>query len=432
MRILCLVPGSGGSFYCQNCLRDYAMVRALRQHGHDAVIVPLYLPMFDGPTGVPTDTPIFFGGINAYLRERFPIFRKAPRWLERLFDARWMLWRAAAREGSTNAAELGAMTLSMLDGFGGNQKTEYERFVAWLATEVRPDIIHMSNALLLGFAPVIQDALGVPLICSLQDEAPWVDSMRAPYDRLCWDAMARHGSRVAAFVATSRWYADLMIERMRISRERIAVVYPGIDASNLGHAELSFSPPTVGFLAKIDEAQGFGALVDAFVQLRREPALKNLELSATGGVMPANHAFIAAIQAKLRAAGAEDAMHIDREFRTAPRPEFFDALSVLSVPVQGGEAFGMQLVEAMARGIPVVQPRVGAYPELLESGGGVLYDPTDEGALADALRTVLANPEKAREIGRQGRAIVLERFNMDRVVRDMLAIYESVLGGAAS
>ena len=117
MKICHLVPGSGGTFYCQNCLRDYAMVRALRRQGHDAVMVPLYLPSFGGEFAQNGDMPLFFGGIGVYLRHHVPLFRRAPRWAERLLDSPWLLNLAAAREGSTNAAQLGPMTLSMLEGY---------------------------------------------------------------------------------------------------------------------------------------------------------------------------------------------------------------------------------------------------------------------------------------------------------------------------
>ncbi|HNR35663.1 MAG TPA: glycosyltransferase family 4 protein [Candidatus Hydrogenedentes bacterium] len=428
MRILYLVPGSGGSFYCQNCLRDYAIVRALRKQGHDVIIVPLYLPMFDQQMAAESDAPIFFGGINAYLRERIPLFRKAPRWIERLLDARWILRRAASREGTTKAADLGAMTLSMLNGREGNQKKEYERFMEWIGAQEKPDVIHVSNALLLGFAPLIRDTLGVPLVCGLQDEEPWVDAMREPHSRLCWDALADRGQHVAAFVSTSRWYADRMIDRMGIPPGRMRVVHPGIDAAQIRPVDLSFDPPAIGYLARINEAQGFDAVFDAFLQLRAESAFSELKLRATGGATPADRVFLQSVQARLREAGATDSVHIDREFQTLPHPDFFDGLSVMSTPVRGGEAFGMPLIEAMARGIPVVQPNVGSYPEILAEGGGVLYDPAEDGGLADALRSVLSNPEYARDLGCQGREVVLRRFTVDRAAREMINIYESVAG----
>ncbi len=427
MRILHLTPGSGGTFYCQNCLRDLILVRALRARGHDAVVVPLYLPMFGDSEGGEGRPPIFFGGINVYLREKIPFFRRAPRWLERILDSPWALSRAAKREGSTNAAGLGAMTLSMLEGREGNQRREYQRFLEWLTTQPRPDIIHISNALLLGFIPAIREVLDTPFVCSLQDEAPWVDAMRPPYDQRCWDAMARLGGYVGRFVATSRWYAGLMTERMRIPDERMAVVYPGIETEGIAPADPSFTPPTIGFLSRLNEAQGLGILIDAFIKLKQDPAFKELRLVASGGATPADQPYLSKLEDRLAQLNISDAVTLQRSFQTAPDPSFFKGLTVFSAPVPKGEAFGIQLIEAMARGIPVVQPRVGAYPEVIqETGGGVIYDPARENGLADALRKVLTDPEGTRAMGNRGRESVLERFNISRATDEMLTIYQSL------
>jgi len=68
MQIIFMTPGSGDNFYCENCLRDKAVVMALRAAGHDALSVPLYLHPLMQDTRAPTDVPIFFGGINVFLQ----------------------------------------------------------------------------------------------------------------------------------------------------------------------------------------------------------------------------------------------------------------------------------------------------------------------------------------------------------------------------
>ena len=429
MRICYLVPGSGGTFYCQNCLRDYALVRALRREGHDVIMTPLYLPPFGADDDSEHETPVFFGGVNVYLQQRFPFFRKTPRWLDRLFDSPWMLKLAAAREGSTNAAQLGSMTLSMLEGRSGRQKKEFDRLAEWLRNQEKPAVVHISNALLLGLAGEIKRVLDVPVVSSLQDEEPWVDAMPAPHDRLCWEAMARNAAHVDAFIATSAWYADRMSKRMGIPRERIAVVHLGVELDDVAPAPLDFDPPTLGFLARLSESQGFGILIDALIELKQDGNLKDLRLRATGGCTAADRPFVESVRAKLRARGLEGDVDIVPDFQRPQRNEFLRSLSVLSVPVPQGEAFGVQLIEAMAVGVPVVQPRVGAYPEIIAAtGGGILYDPEKRGGLVEALRSLLLNPDAARTLGQRGRAAVFERFDIRRVARDMMGVYASVLG----
>ncbi|MFA7368951.1 MAG: hypothetical protein WC334_04835, partial [Kiritimatiellales bacterium] len=90
MKVVHIVPGSGGTFYCQNCMRDAALVQALRRQGVDVVMVPMYLPMFTDGNPAQNHTPVFFGGINVWLQQQFLLFRKTPRWFDRLFDSKWM------------------------------------------------------------------------------------------------------------------------------------------------------------------------------------------------------------------------------------------------------------------------------------------------------------------------------------------------------
>ena len=359
MRILHLVPGSGGTFYCQNCLRDHILIRALRTKGHDVVLVPLYLPMYGGEVAAEVNAPLFFGGIGVYAREKLPFLRRMPAWLDRFLNLPVLLRQAAAREGSTNAAGLGSMTLSMLEGRRGNQQQEFERFLNWLRIQPRPDIIHISNALLLGFVPAIREIMNVPFICTLQDEEPWVSAMEPPYDRLCWEAMARHGLQVAQFIATSRWYAERMRKRMKLSPDKITVIYPGIEIPSESPAQRVSAPPTIGYLSRLNRAQGFEDVVNAFIELKRERMPASLRLRATGGATPADMPFLTEIETLLGDAGFLEDTEIDWNFQSAPGVSFFHGLTVMCTPSRESEAFGMHIVEAMARGIPVVQPRRG-------------------------------------------------------------------------
>lgn len=430
MRILHLVPGSGGTFYCQNCLRDHLLIRALRRQGHDVVMVPLYLPMYAGAIAAETDAPLFFGGISIYVRERVPFLRHMPAWLDRLLNLPLLLRQAAAREGSTNAAELGDMTLSMLEGTGGNQKQEFERFLEWLKTQPQPDVIHISNALLLGFVPSLREATSAALVCSLQDEEPWVNSMRPPHDRLCWESMARHARHIARFVATSRWYAERMQERMALAPGQTAVIYPGIDVPPEMPALQQADPPTIGYLARLNPAQGFEDVAHAFIALKKNPALSSLRLRATGGATPADLPFLNTMEKRFEETGVLEDVFLDKDFHAAPDSAFFGGLTLLCTPARGGEAFGMHIIEAMARGIPVVQPRVAAYPEILEAhGGGILYDADTPEGLTDALYQLLSEPEEAHRLGAQGYAQARAHFSVERMAEEMLSLYQEACDG---
>lgn len=425
MNILSLTPGTGGTFYCQNCLRDGQMVRALRRAGHDVTVVPLYLPILLDSEGLNNDDPVFFGGVNVYLQQRMGLFRKTPRWLDKLFDSAWVLRKAATREGSTSAADLGPMTYSMLQGPDGLQRKELDRLMAWLQEQPRPDVAHISNALLLGVAAEIGQTLGVPVVCSLQDEDSWVDAMAPRWRDRCWEIISEKARDVDCFVAVSDYYAEKMARVARIPREKIRTVPLGIEWGALPAAALDFNPPTLGYLSRITASQGFTALVDAFIALKKEPALSSLKLRATGGVTSGDHAYVAEMMAKLGAAGVAEDVEIVEAFDKTSRQSFLHSLDVLSCPAAQGEAFGLFILEAGACGVPVVQPDAGAFREVIEAtGGGVVYDGDDPDGLYAALKRLLLDPEHARALGRQAQSSVLAQFSSDAMAAKMGIVFE--------
>jgi glycosyltransferase involved in cell wall biosynthesis len=424
-----LTPGTGGTFYCQNCLRDGVLVRGLQRQGCDVTVVPMYLPVLTDSEGLSEHrVPVFFGGINCYLQQTSKFFQKTPRWLDRIFDSPWMLKQAAAREGTTRASDHGAMTYSMLQGRDGLQRKELERLLEWLATQERPDIVHVSTALLLGVAAEIRAALGTPIVCTLQDEDQWVDALGPEWRDRCWNLIGDLGRETDALVAVSNWYANQMAARLRIPRKRIHVVPLGTEAEELDSAPKEEHPPTIGYLSRIHPDQGFEILVDAFIRLKSDPRLKGLRLRATGGVTPGDIEFVAAMRARLEKAGCGNDVEILEDFTRNARRDFLRSISVMSVPAPQGEAFGLFILEAGACGVPVVQPDAGAFREVVEStGGGIVYDPTNPHALTEALRQVLLEPRLARTLGRAAHSVVRERFTGDVMAERMLTVYKSVV-----
>jgi len=430
MKIVHIVPGSGGTFYCQNCMRDAALVQALRRQEMDVVMMPMYLPMFTDGDPVQANTPVFFGGINVWLQQQVPLFRKTPRWLDRLFDSKWMLRRAAKMEGTTSPAGLGPMTISMLEGSDGNQRKEVVRLVEWLKEHEQPDIIHISNALLIGLAADLKAALDVPVVCSLQDEDEWLDKIDSPHDEACWKAISERCGDVDRFVAVSHWYADRMSERLKIARDRIDVVHIGIDLNGYEQASLDLDPPVIGYLSRMNESLGLGRLVDAFIELRNAPPDKKNRgagsacLRATGGMVGTDCDYVKALRKKLRAHGLEKDVEFIEDFSREHRLAFLKSLSVLCVPVEQGEAFGTYILEALAAGVPVVQPDAGAFPELIEAtGGGVIADD-----LVETLRNLLSDPQELRRLGQAGREAVNEKFSVETMAQKMISVYKSLLG----
>ena len=228
MKVVHVVPGSGGTFYCQNCLRDSSLVPALRNLGLDVILVPLYLPILTDEAAPESDAPVFFGAVNVYLQQKLSLFRKTPRWLDRLLDADGLLSLIARKAASTRAEGLENMTLSMLRGEEGRQAKELDRLVRWLKADVRPDIVHLSNALLVGLARRMKEELGCSVVCSLQDEDDWVEAMRPGFVERVWKEMAQRAMDVDVFTSASSYYAEKMRNALNLPAEKLRVVHLGI------------------------------------------------------------------------------------------------------------------------------------------------------------------------------------------------------------
>lgn len=191
-------------------------------------------------------------------------------------------------------------------------------------------------------------------------------------------------------------------------------------------ATLPFDPPVLGYLSRIHPSQGFSVLVDAFMKLKQRPGLETLRLRATGGVTSGDRAYVKHELERLAARGYGDDVEILEAFDRASRQAFLRSLTVLSAPAPEGEAFGLFIIEAGACGVPVVQPDVGAFGEVVsQTGGGLLYDPSDPNALVMTLEQVLTNPELAHELGRKGQAGVRERFTSDIMARSVADVFQT-------
>src|SRR5688572_21808084 len=147
MRIAYLAAGAAG-MYCGSCLHDNTLAAALLKLGEDVILAPIYTPIRTDEVDV-SQPRVFYGGINAYLQQKFPIFRRTPRWLDGWLDHPALLRLATKNAASVDASKLGDMTVSMLQGEQGNQRKELEKLVDWLVDDVKPDVVHLSNSMML-------------------------------------------------------------------------------------------------------------------------------------------------------------------------------------------------------------------------------------------------------------------------------------------
>ena len=408
MRILQLTPGTG-NYYCGSCLRDNSLMRALRARGHDVLMVPLYLPHMTDEPSESGGTPIFLSGISVFLEQKYPAFRRMPDWLNRLLSSPALLRLAAGLASMTSPKDLGESAVSMLQGADSRQAGEVERLIVWLRTQPRPDVICLSNSLLSGLAPRLKQEFRVPVVCTLQGEDSFLDGLPEPYRRQSWELLAQRCADIDHFVAISHYHGELMNRRLELKPERVTVVYPGVVVDESQPAAAPPDPPVIGYLARMHPSKGLGTLVDAFLQL----GMPGVRLRIAGTRTSQDERFVRSLQQRLPH-DIEFLPNLDH----ASKHAFLRGLTVLSVPATYGEALGLYVLEAWAAGVPVVQPRHGAFPELVEkTGGGLLCAPDDPAALAAALRQLLRDPAAARQMGEAGRKAVRADFSIETMTQ---------------
>jgi len=423
MKILHIIPGSGGSFYCGNCLRDSKYVEALRRQGHDVVKIPMYLPLFSDEHDI-TDIPVFYGAVSIYLKQLFPMFRKAPRWFDRMLNSKPVLKLAAGFAGSTRAKGLEEMTVSMLLGEEGEQKAELAHMIDWIASHCKPDVIHLSNALLLGLAKELRQRLDVPVICSLQDEDTWVDVMKPGVREHVWKLMETRAEDVAEFISVSRYYEGVMKAKMNIPAEKLSTVHIGVDPNDYTPVKATEKPRTIGFISRMCYDNGLDILLDAFILLKKHDEFSDVKLVITGGSTGDDTSFLKGLRKRISSSGLSNDIEFHEDFEGEGRQEFFRKVSLISVPVRNGEAFGIYLLEALTSGIPVVQPALGAFPEIVESTkGGLLYEPNNPSQLMENLARVLRDRDLHLNLSENGISGVLEHFDIRVQAERMMSVY---------
>ncbi|HEX5220365.1 MAG TPA: glycosyltransferase family 4 protein [Verrucomicrobiae bacterium] len=437
MNIVQLTPGAGG-MYCGNCFHDNALVAALRSMGHDALMLPLYLPLNVEDEDQSAGQPIFFGGVNVYLEQKSALYRNAPNWLRRLLNSRRVLEWAAGRAVKTRADEAAELLISMLRGEAGNQNREITELINWLREHQKPDVICLSNALLIGMVRRLKAELGVPVVCLLQGEEPYLDSLPDAQREPAWRLLAERAVDVDAWIAPSRWNADCLIKRLNLPPDRVHVVHNGIsldgfEIRNPNPEIRNTKAPVLGYFARMCKDKGLDTLVEAFIHLKNRGTVPRLKLHIGGGCGPGDEPFVKSLRVRLAEAGFIGEVSFSPNLSRVEKLAFLQSLTVFSVPAMYGEAFGLYLIEAMAAGVPVVQPRHGGFPEIIAAtGGGLLCEPNDAKSLADALGQLLTNPEQARAMGEAGRRAVSENFTAEAMAQRTLRVFETAISNRKS
>jgi glycosyltransferase involved in cell wall biosynthesis len=426
MRILSIAAGAGG-MYCGSCLRDNAVAAELIARGHDVTLLPLYTPLLTDEPNV-SRREVLFGGISVYLQQHARLFRRTPRFLDKLWDSPRVISAFARRSGSVNPRMLGELTVSMLDGYSGAFRKEFDKLLEWIAAEPPPDVVNLPNSLLISLARPIREALQRPVCCTLQGEDLFLDGLRDPYRQRALESIRRQVESVDRFIAVSEYCARFMSQWLHIPDERVSVVPLGINLHGYRIRRPSDDVFRVGYLARLAPEKGLHRLVEAYVALRRRTVGSAVRLEIAGYLAPEHAPYLNDARRVVEQAGLgnEFTYHgaLDRDGKLA----FLASLDVLSVPATYDEPKGLFLLEAMASGVPVVQPRRGAFTEIVEkTGGGIMVAPEDVHSLTDGLYALLTDRGLAQRLGERGAEGVRAHYAIGRSADSLMDVYADVL-----
>ena len=424
MRLLYLTAGAA-EMYCGSCLRDNALASALKARGHDVLLAPVYTPTTTDEKNVSGDH-VLFGGVSVFLEQHVPLFRYTPSFFDRLWDSNAVLKLASKRQIKVDPHALGDMTVSMLKGLQGHQRKEVMKMLRWVQDLPRFDAVSLPFALLIGLARPLRETLKTPIVCTLQGEDLFLEGLPEPWRSQSIDLIRKSINDVDVFISVSDYYVDVMSGFLGIPRDRIRVVPLGINMDGHTPKAARTTPPyTVGFFGRIAPEKGLHVLAEAYRQLRAMPGVPATKLLVGGYMLNEHRDYFAKIERQMSDWG------LSSEFRYAGAPDrvgkiaLYQQMDVFSMPATYAEPKGFTIIEAMANGLPVVQPNHGAFTEMVtRTGGGVLVPPEDPKAVADALFALLTDRARADALGRAGAEGVRRIYTLDAMASAAEQVYQ--------
>ena len=367
---------------------------------------------------------VYYGGVNVALQQRSALFRYLPKWMDRILDSPRLLRRLGRLAGGVRPAEVGALTVSVLSAEDGALRKELTRLIEALS-HINPDLVCLPNLMFTGIGRAIRKQLGVPVLCELAGEDYFLDALCPPHKEQAYELIRETAQEIDGFISPTKYYTSRAAKHFGLEESKIEQVCMGIQVDDIGEpAQLEEVPFTVGYLAAICPEKGLSQLASAFIMLAKKHHGYRLRIA---GYMSSNHrSYWKEICNTLVRSGL--AAHVDfvGEVNRREKLAFLQSLHVFSVPATHPEPKGFYILEALACGVPVVQPKHGAFPELVEStqGGFVYDDAGDPTALANAIHQLRGNRKLRCQLGRQGRAQVLEHFNDYRMAEAAWSVYE--------
>ena len=196
-----------------------------------------------------------------------------------------------------------------------------------------------------------------------------------------------------------------------------------------GHGRIDEKPGPppfiVGYLARICPEKGLHILVSAFYTLTKEFGVDNLELHVAGYLGKKDAPYFEELVNQINAWGLHDSFVHYGEVSRTQKIDFLNRLHVFSVPTVYRESKGLSILEALANGVPVVQPKHGSFPELVKATeGGILVDSESAESVAEGISQLFRAPSKRKQLGTNGKMNVHQNFSHEKIAQQLMNVFE--------
>ncbi|WP_437190769.1 glycosyltransferase family 4 protein [Planctomicrobium sp. SH527] len=416
---IAIVTSGGAGMFCGACMHDNTVAQALMDQDVDVSLIPTYTPLRLDEENHGLNR-IFLGGLNVYLNSRFKWWNSLPKFATSWLDHPSVIRLATSFAVSNDASELGELTVSMLDGDSGPYRAAIAELAGFIK-QLNPDAVFFSNALLSGAVKEIKRQVSVPIYCQLQGDDVFLDGLPEVYRRQAIDLVSQRAQDFDGFVTHTEFYRRYMANYLSLPVELFSVLPLGIDV-DLHPGEPRKGTPErfiVGYFGRMAPEKGLHHLVDAFLLIKEK--IPHAQLKIGGQQGKSNQPYLRKTLAKLHDAGV-DVTNIGSPDTMREKVHFFSDVDVFSMPTEFLEPKGLPVLEAMANGIPVVQPAHGSFPEMLEAtGGGILVKPRDPQALADGILE-LADCDKRFEFAKAAWEGVRRHYRLPEMAKKMVEL----------
>ncbi len=382
-------------------MQDNTLARALRLAGADAVLLPTYTPIRVDEENESTSR-VFLGGVNVFLDSKLPGWKLLPRLFKRWLDRPAVVQFLSKRSSSTDASQLGDLTIDLLRGSAGPQQAEIKELIDFLCHDLQPDVVLFSNALLSGIVPELKSRFSGRIVCLLQGDDIFLDALTEPWKSQARKLVSQNAASFDRLFTHSRYYAEFMASYLNLPGTRFRTIPLTIDADSARtnhemHSEekttdvvgaIGTRPgrrTTIGYFARICPEKGAFHFLDAAADIVAQQSDMDFVIA---GFLPELHRtkFEKRLNSLQKLAGDG---RIRWEGSPAGRDEKFRILRSfdwLCVPTEYHEPKGLYVLEAALAGVPSLLPNHGSFPErVADLGFGQLYEPGSRKALCDAI-----------------------------------------------